>query len=333
MLFGIRWGSLRIKIIAWSFIPAAIILGGVALVTLTAYQRVTEDLVIERDQEVTRLSASQLSAELAEYANLLEVEARTVDLFGDSPSAQRDALRRASNRLAAFDAGVLVLDTFGTVVAAHPDRPEILGQGWSEHAIYQETLHAKVWGTSGPLFSDIVPDGPDGAEVVAVVVQITSPQGEFVGMLAGMFRVGATAVSAFYGEIVKLHLEGSGGAYLVDKQGRVIYHADPERIGEDVSAQPVVQQVLAGEVGAIRTQDLEGREIVASFAPIPGTSWGLVSQESWTRSSTPVEGTSASCCCFGAGGCDTGPRGGCGCPATDEADRGPDRGGPRGSRR
>jgi signal transduction histidine kinase len=33
--------------------------------------------------------------------------------------------------------------------------------------------------------------------------------------------------------------------------------------------------------GAYRTQDFEGEEIVASFAPVPGTPWGLVMEESW----------------------------------------------------
>ena len=44
MLLGIRWGRLRTKIIIWSFVPAAIILGTVALVTYMAYQQGTEDL-------------------------------------------------------------------------------------------------------------------------------------------------------------------------------------------------------------------------------------------------------------------------------------------------
>ena len=60
MLLGIRWRSMRAKIIAWSFVPTTIILVAVALVTFTAYQQVTEDLVIERNQELTRLSAVEL---------------------------------------------------------------------------------------------------------------------------------------------------------------------------------------------------------------------------------------------------------------------------------
>ena len=144
MLFGIRWGSLQAKIIAWSFVPTAIILGIVAVVIFYAYQDVTEALVVERNQDLTRLAVGQLKAELKEHADLLETEARTPDVYGNDPSAQRDALRRASNRLAVFDAGVLILDTFGTVVATEPERPQILGQDWSDHIYYRETLRSQM---------------------------------------------------------------------------------------------------------------------------------------------------------------------------------------------
>jgi len=55
MLLGIRWGSLRAKIIAWSFVPTAIILVVVALVAFYAYQQVSETLAIERDQALAYL--------------------------------------------------------------------------------------------------------------------------------------------------------------------------------------------------------------------------------------------------------------------------------------
>jgi nitrate/nitrite-specific signal transduction histidine kinase len=281
MLLGIRWGSLRTKIIAWSFVPTMIILGVVAVVIFYAYQQVTEDLVIERNQELTRLTAGQFTAEMKEYADLLDTEARTSDIYGNDPVAQRDALKGASNRLAVFDGGVLILDTFGTVVAAEPERPEDLRQNWSDHAYYRQMLRSQISGSPGPVFSDIVADGPRGAEVIVVAVPITGPQGEFVGTIAGMFRVGATTVGALYGDIVKLRIGESGSAYLVDGNGRVIYHTDTNRIADDVSAQAVVQQVLSGQVDAIRTRDFEGRAIVAGFAPVPGTSWGLITEESW----------------------------------------------------
>ncbi|MGD9101448.1 MAG: hypothetical protein PVF45_13285, partial [Anaerolineae bacterium] len=73
-----RW-SLRAKIIAWFFVPTAVILVVVAWATFYAYQRLTEELVIERDLELTRLVASELNRELYEYFELLSLVARDQD--------------------------------------------------------------------------------------------------------------------------------------------------------------------------------------------------------------------------------------------------------------
>jgi nitrate/nitrite-specific signal transduction histidine kinase len=261
-------------------VPTAIILVAVALVTFYAYQRVTEELVIQRDQEVIRLSAGQLATELAEYTDLLDALGRS-SMYQRGPAAQRDALQRAANRLAVFDGGVVVLDTFGTVVATEPDRPEILGQDWSDRPYYRAIARSQISSLPQPIFSDVVPDGPGGMEVIVVAVPIIGEPGELLGSMAGMFRVGATAVSAFYGDIVKLRLGEGGSTYLVDSHGQVIYHSTPSRIGENFGEQMAAQQALYGQAGAIHTRDSEGRNIVAGFAPVPGTPWGLVVEERW----------------------------------------------------
>ncbi|MCL4535541.1 MAG: histidine kinase [Bacteroidetes bacterium] len=279
--------GLRTKIIAWSFVPTAIILVAVALVTFYAYQQVTEDLVIGRNRELSRLSAGQLATEVAEYSTTLDTLARTSGIQSNDPSVQRAALKGARNRLVVFDAGVIILDSHGEVVAADPERPDAVGHDWSNRTYFRQVLRA-----GGPAFSDVVTDGPRGTEVIVVAVPITGPQGEFLGMMAGMFRLGASSLSAFYGDIVKLRIGESSGAYLVDRNGRVIYHSDAERIGSDLSAQPVVREVTSGKIGSIRTTDPSGQEIVASFAPVPGSPWGLVTQERWSALIAPSQGYS-----------------------------------------
>ena len=108
--------GLRTKIIAWSFVPTLIILAAVAIVTYLAYQNVTDDLVLAKDQEVTRLSASQLSAEMKTYTELLAEIANTTDLRQSNPLRQQAALGHFSNRLVIFDGGVTILDNFGVLV-------------------------------------------------------------------------------------------------------------------------------------------------------------------------------------------------------------------------
>jgi len=176
-LLARRW-SLRTRIIAWFFVPTAIVLVIVAWATFYAYQRVIEDLVIERDQELTRLIASELAQELSsEDVELLDLLARSADT-------------RPKNLLA----------------------QEVVGQ---------------------------------------------------------------------VGNIVKLRTGEEGSAYLVNSDGRIVYHSDTERIREDVSALPIVSRVLSGETGALRTRDPRGREIVASFSPVRVGYFGLITEESW----------------------------------------------------
>ncbi|MCB0213669.1 MAG: GAF domain-containing protein [Anaerolineae bacterium] len=267
---------MRLKIIAWSFIPTTIILGAVALVMFMAYQQVTEDLVLERNQDLARLAGSQLATELSEYSTILTTLARTGAIYRADPQSQQDALEQAGNRLVVFDGGVLILNTHGTVVAAYPERPDALGADWSDRPYFQQILRS-----SGPVFSNITEDGLDGRQVITISVPITDEQGAFRGTLVGLFRLGEITISPFYGSIVKLRVSETGSTELVDDTGRLIYQADPTQVGQDFSAEPFVQQVMAGRVGSQRTQDIDGTEILVAYAPVPGTPWGLITEEKW----------------------------------------------------
>jgi PAS domain S-box-containing protein len=271
-----RSGGLRTKIIAWSFVPTAIILTLVALVGFYAYQNVTQDLTIQSSREVARLAAGQFATELSEFSNVLNTLARTSSIYENNPADQRAALAQASNRLFIFDGGALILDNHGIVIAAQPPRSEILGQDWSNRAYFQQMIR-----TPGTVFSNVVNDGPSGVPVIVIAVPITNANGELVGILGGMFRVDSASVSLLYGLIVKLRVGASAHSYLVDQAGRVIYHTNPNWIGQDFSTQPAVEQVNRSQADALRTYDPGGQEIVASFAPVPGTPWGLVTEQSW----------------------------------------------------
>lgn len=256
-------GGLRTKIIAWSFVPTAIILVVVALVSLYAYQQTTENLVTERDRELTRLSAKLLANELATYT-----DDPLVDLF-----------------MTAFDA-VIVFDAGGTVLAAEPAQYENWHPTWLKNYVHEHQT-----GSQEPVFSDIVFDSTLGEHFVVVVMTTRSPQGQAAGGTAGLFRLGSQEGSALYQSVEKLRRAESQCIYLVDSRGRVIYHSTAAYIGDDFSARPVVQLVQGDWAGAYRTRNVEGQEIVASFAPVPSTRWGLVVEENWadlTRSSRQI---------------------------------------------
>lgn len=277
--------GLRTKIIAWSFIPTLVILATVVLVTYAAYQSMIDDLVLAKDQELTRLSASQLAAEMKAYADLLTEIANTSGLRQTDPALQRAALDHFRNRLVIFDGGVIILDNFGVLVGALPNRPGDLGQDWSNRDYFRQIVHA-----SRTVFSNILPDGPGGTEVIVTAVPILGNQGELIGVLIGMFRTDVRAVSAFYGGIVKQRVGENGNTYIVDNLGRVIYHQDSNEIGNDFSSGRVVQTALAGGSGAFLSNDENGRKIVAGYATIPGTPWLLINEENWVSLTSAFRG-------------------------------------------
>ena len=253
MRFRIRWGSIRNKIIVWAFVPAALILLTVALVSVYAYQNFAERLVIERDRDLTRLSAQVLATELTGYT-----------------------VPPSDEFLSVFDSGMVVFNASGKVLAVEPEEMEGWGPNWDRRISFRQMLRS-----SESVFSDVIDDGPENEKVVVVVVPITGRDGDPVGWIAGVFRLEPRADTALYRSIERLRRRESSHIYLVDGNGLVIYHSNPEYIGEDFSDQFVVQQVMRGGTGSFRTRDLEDREIVASFAPVPRTPWGLVTEESW----------------------------------------------------
>ncbi|HSJ55401.1 MAG TPA: SpoIIE family protein phosphatase, partial [Anaerolineae bacterium] len=173
--------------------------------------------------------------------------------------------------------GVVLLDSRGQVMGAEPARPEILRQDWSDRLFFGRLL-----GGESVVVSDASADGAGGTQVVVIAVPITSHRGDFLGALAGMFRLGEPTVSAFYASVVRLRIGESGNAIVVDSNGQIIYHPEAEEIGRQFEDREVLSRVLAGQIDAYR----DGARVVG-FAPVPGTPWGLVTEDDWANLTGP----------------------------------------------
>jgi signal transduction histidine kinase len=279
----LRHASLRSKIVGWSFLPTAIILTAVAVAAFGSYLRAAEDLVLEQSQDLARFAAVQLQGELAKYAELLEDVSIDAGLASLEGVAAQAALEAERDRLVVFDGGALLLDGFGVVRAAGPDRPDLLGADLSNRKYFGLIVR-----NMRPAFSDLLLDGSLGFPVVAVAVPVQAEGGGFRGVLVGMFRLGRTTVSALYGDVLRLRIVDDGVTIISDGEGRVIYHTQAANILANYSSVPLVGRALAGEWGATRTLDTEGQDVLASFSLVPGTSWVLVAEEPWSSVVAPI---------------------------------------------
>lgn len=267
---------LRSKIIAWSFVPTAITMFVVALTVYFAYRQVTTDLVLKRDEDLTRLSASEVSASFEDYIDRLSVLARLPDIYEGTPGSQRVVLLNSRNSLILFDAGVYLLNNLGQVTAALPENPRLLRQDWSVRTFFRSMVRLP-----GLVITDIEPYGPNREEVISMAVPILGPNEEFRGVAIGMFYLNARSISPFYGSLVKLRIGRSGDAFLIDGAGRVIFANNPNQIGQTFPTSPVAVEAFKGNVGVMRTRSADGREIVAGYAPVPRTRWTLIVEEDW----------------------------------------------------
>jgi len=278
--------------VAWFFVPAAVLFLAVAATNFLAYQDVTADLVIERNQDLTRRSASQLSSSLDEFIDALEEVGRTMDASQPAGPSRFPALQ-GSGALSLFDGGVVVLDTFGSPVASYPEDADGAFEAWTSLQVSRDQVNAFLLGlvrSARPVFSNVLSGRTEDVQTVALGVPVLGSRGELLGATVGMFDVGPTSVSPLYARIVRLRLSQGGSVYLVDERGQAIYHSDFRLTGSDLSGEDAVQRVLASGVGALRTTSGAGEDVVAAYAPVPGTPWGLVSEAPWSALTSASRG-------------------------------------------
>jgi PAS domain S-box-containing protein len=284
-VFSIK--SLRAKTVLSALIPTALVLVVVAIIALFAYERAARDVVQQRDTELARISAARLTEGLSWYSQALQSIAAGDDVQSLEPARLSSALEKAQNRLYVFDAGVVVYNSEGVALWSYPFADKRRGTDFPITSEFD-----RVRRMLRPAFSNVFKDAVSGEEVILVAVPIIGRGGEFRGVLAGMFEMKYPLLGAISAEVLQLKAGRSGYAYLVDGNGQVIYHPDGSQIGMNLSATVPVMRAIRGETAAVLTQDSTGESVISGFAPVPGTGWGLITQERWGNVVGPIRGWS-----------------------------------------
>ena len=294
-----RWGGLSVLALVWTVLPLALVLALVVGTGFYAYQQMVQSLLIARDQELAKVSAERLSDNIRGYADLLVALANSDEMRSRDARRQEDVLSRSQDLLEVFDGGVAVLDERGTVTVTDPAHGNLVGQNLAVHPYFQNTRALRQ-----PTFSDIFQEMGSGEEAIVVAVPILGTDGDFWGVIRGGFNLREQIVSTqeiirddfslsrrrLGQEIRNLKIGDEGYAYLVDRNGRVIYHPEGTPIGQDFSRRRAVDRLKHGEqVGAFVSQEPGKERFVVGFANLPATGWGLVIREPWAEVVAPVK--------------------------------------------
>lgn len=85
--------------------------------------------------------------------------------------------------------------------------------------------------------------------------------------------------SNFFKMILGEHYYHDGSyVYVVDTEGRIIYHQYPKRVGDDVSDNEVVKHLMKGKSGAQAVTNTLGTKMLAGYSSVENTHWGVVAQ-------------------------------------------------------
>ena len=112
--------------------------------------------------------------------------------------------------------------------------------------------------------------------VIFIAVPIKDMKGNVMGLIGGSIYLKEKNV---LNELLGQHFYEDGSyVYVVDEDGMLMYHLDQERVGEYVTQNPVIAELRKGHSGSMRLLNSKNQDMLAGYASIRLTKWGVVSQ-------------------------------------------------------
>ncbi|MCV4229948.1 sensor domain-containing diguanylate cyclase [Virgibacillus sp. LDC1] len=120
---------------------------------------------------------------------------------------------------------------------------------------------------------------PTGRWMILASEPIFDSSGKYHGMIAGTIYLEENNI------LHRIFGSGAGNekdsySYIVDSGGKLLYHLDKSRVGEDVSSNVVVQRLMDGESGMQRVMNTQGNDYLTGYASVSMNGWGIVMQTS-----------------------------------------------------
>jgi nitrate/nitrite-specific signal transduction histidine kinase len=278
------WGSsLRTKIITWSFVPTVIILSAVAWFTFFSYQQVLGDLAIKQDWAIVHTKADQANLALSTLINShIRQIVLNIDTHPELPLEirARNILDQAQD-LADFDGGIYFVDQHGKIFLTHPERPQILGQDWSDTPQFR---YVRDNPPGNSPITDIQDTRTNVGSIVCVIWPMHDSQKEMIGAGYYCFKIDSSGKNVLNRSFNSLLL--GTNVFFLDGNQRIVFSSDPAQIGKDVSKEADIQQLLQGQSTSIRFRQGTEDKVISyiPFNPVKDNKlrWVLISEQSWS---------------------------------------------------
>ncbi|WP_225422490.1 GGDEF domain-containing protein [Pseudomonas huaxiensis] len=271
--------DLRTLILLFALVTAGVTLANSFYAARQVQHQVLVENALEANRAYAAKVASSIEAFLLSAQQQLAYSVGRMNVNFDDPDLLRVEARRIQEQDQGFNA-ITIVDAEGHVLAAWP--PSLLRDGQAltssgaEHA-----LNSRV-----PLISDAYTSSA-GNLVVFISHPVFDAQKRYLGFVGGAVYLREKGILH---TLISNHFYRDGTlSYVVDNNRRLLYHPQFDRVGSVVGANPAVDALLAGDSGAMQLINSQGVEMLAGFASIPLTGWGVVSQKPYRDTVAPLD--------------------------------------------
>lgn len=237
-----------------------------------ATYKIQRQLLIANTLEANRVYATKLAAmtdvfldsaqhHLAYSATLLSANMNDV-------TVRSDEVQRLHKQSKVFNS-VVVVDTQSRVLETSPQALDIKGRVIDKPAVLQSAAIKKPLITK-PFVSEA------GNYLLSMSHPIIDHHQQYLGYISGTIYLEKDNI---LNTILGQHYYNDGSyLYVVDSEKTIIYHPDPQRIGDKIAGNKAIDAVINGQTDALAIKNSLGIEMLAGFSPIARSGWGVVSQ-------------------------------------------------------
>ncbi|MDW0113159.1 diguanylate cyclase [Sporosarcina saromensis] len=253
--------------------------------SITSGYRVQKQSLIDNTLETNRAYAEKLSSTTESYLEMtlqtLEVSAKTLAPHMRKEEADSFLIPeadRVKNQTNTFNS-IAIVEKGGEILATSPQTLELRGKMLTSKGGMQ-ALEAQKPFISEPYIA------LTGRLIIFISHPVFDENNNYLGIIGGTIYLKEENILQ---EVLGEHFYQDGSyVYVVDKTGRIIYHQDKERINDFAPENPVIQDVIKGNSGAMRLTNSKEIDMLAGYAYLPNAEWGIVTQRSTEATLVPV---------------------------------------------
>lgn len=252
--------------------------------SLWSSYRMNKQTLINNTLETNRVYAEKLATTATNYLDetlqTLTLSSNTIAKKMDNEEILLEEAERLRMQTNTFNS-ISIVNAKGKVLATSPQTIDIKGKTLTSNAIKKAIKEQR------PMISDPY-RAMTNREIVYISAPIFNNSGKYLGLVGGTIYLEEQNILH---ELLGKHYYDDGSyVYVIDSNGKIIYHQDQSLINTVVKDNAGVQKIIAShESGAQRVINSNGQDMLAGYATVDKAGWVVISQRPTEKALEPSE--------------------------------------------